>query len=187
MSFDDDFLGGLFDFDGDGKTSLEEEFLAYCLFEEECRNREKLKKEKEKDYFVDIYTPPVRENQKPPVRENRPQLPVTPLTKENYPKKKREIKFCIVNYIFWGIFLSLFPALLICAAFQTYTPGAASATVVICGGSLIFFCLLWSAVASSIKASLGSLKILEFNYRNLLSESEREKSEKEEKGTETEE
>ncbi len=31
---DDDLLGGLLDFDGDGKTSLDEEFMGYLAFEE---------------------------------------------------------------------------------------------------------------------------------------------------------
>ena len=30
----DDFFGGIFDFDGDGKTSIDEEFLAYQIYED---------------------------------------------------------------------------------------------------------------------------------------------------------
>lgn len=37
---DDDFFGGMFDFNGDGKTSLDEEFIAYKIFEESCREEE---------------------------------------------------------------------------------------------------------------------------------------------------
>ena len=33
-SKNDDFFGGMFDFNGDGKTDLGEEFLAYQIFEE---------------------------------------------------------------------------------------------------------------------------------------------------------
>ncbi len=34
--FDDDLFGGFFDLDGDGKTSLDEEFIAYdTLFDED--------------------------------------------------------------------------------------------------------------------------------------------------------
>lgn len=38
--FDDDFLGDMFDFDGDGKTSIDEEFLAYKMFEESFKDDE---------------------------------------------------------------------------------------------------------------------------------------------------
>ena len=33
-SKNDDFFGGLFDFNGDGKTTWDEKFLAYNIFEE---------------------------------------------------------------------------------------------------------------------------------------------------------
>ena len=34
MTSNNDSFGDLFDFDGDGETSLDEEFLAYKIFEE---------------------------------------------------------------------------------------------------------------------------------------------------------
>lgn len=35
----DDFMGGLFDFNGDGKTDLGEEFIAYQIFEDMTNNQ----------------------------------------------------------------------------------------------------------------------------------------------------
>ena len=34
MFNDNDFLGGLFDFDGNGKTTLDEQYVAYKIYEE---------------------------------------------------------------------------------------------------------------------------------------------------------
>lgn len=35
----DDFMGGLFDFNGDGKADLGEEFIAYQIFEDMTNNQ----------------------------------------------------------------------------------------------------------------------------------------------------
>lgn len=40
MGFLDNLFGNLFDFDGDGKTSLDEEFLAFSMFNEMNKKNE---------------------------------------------------------------------------------------------------------------------------------------------------
>jgi len=47
-----DFLGGLFDFNGDGKTDISEMFIAYKIFEESTgRYDESLDDDEDEDLF----------------------------------------------------------------------------------------------------------------------------------------
>ena len=46
----DDIFGGMFDFDGDGKTDIGEEFLAYMMFEELSKDDEKSKTDDSIDF-----------------------------------------------------------------------------------------------------------------------------------------
>lgn len=46
----DDLFGGMFDFDGDGKTDIGEEFLAYMMFEELSKDEDKSKVDNSTDY-----------------------------------------------------------------------------------------------------------------------------------------
>ncbi len=46
----DDIFGGMFDFDGDGKTDIGEEFLAYMMFEELSKDEEKTKADSSTDF-----------------------------------------------------------------------------------------------------------------------------------------
>ena len=46
----DDLFGGMFDFDGDGKTDIGEEFLAYMMFEELSKDEDKSKVDSSTDY-----------------------------------------------------------------------------------------------------------------------------------------
>ena len=54
-SKNDDILGGLFDLDGDGKTSLDEEYIAYKIFEETtCNDYGRIDADFEDDDIEDI-------------------------------------------------------------------------------------------------------------------------------------
>lgn len=39
MFNDKDFMGGMFDFDGNGKTTLDEQYVAYKIYEEKLRKK----------------------------------------------------------------------------------------------------------------------------------------------------
>ena len=49
-SKNDDLFGGMFDFDGDGKTDIGEEFLAYMMFDELSKDEEKSKDDSSTDF-----------------------------------------------------------------------------------------------------------------------------------------
>ena len=46
-----DFMGGIFDFNGDGKTDMTEEFMAYMMFEELTKK----KKQESESLYDDLF------------------------------------------------------------------------------------------------------------------------------------
>lgn len=48
---DDDLFGGLFDFNGDGKTDLDEEFIAYTMFQEMQKEEERERYSRESNTY----------------------------------------------------------------------------------------------------------------------------------------
>ena len=106
--FDDD----LFDFDGDGKTDLGEEFLAYMMFEEMQKEDDEDEDdfldldEEDEDEFYDVdgdapsfSAPPARDlPDLPPVEPEPAPAPDEPVTAEAYARRRSNIiQACLMN------------------------------------------------------------------------------------------
>lgn len=118
-SNNNDFFGGLFDFNGDGKTSIDEEFLAYKIFEE--TTKEESDDENEDDFIPTYHTAPKAAPiiTPTPVQQSKISVPET-LTKENYPQRKNALKSGILVSILTGLFLSILPIVVMWATIASY-------------------------------------------------------------------
>ena len=109
MTSNNDSFGDLFDFDGDGETSLDEEFLAYKIFEETTKEEnEDIDDEDEEieDDFIPTYhsipnsAPTATTASATPTKVSVPET----LSKENYPQRKNALKLSIFGSIITGLF-----------------------------------------------------------------------------------
>ena len=125
MASNDDFFGGFFDLDGDGKTDLGEQFLANKFFEE-------LEKEENEDdddwHTLRMSTAEQRRPSKPlPSEQPIPEQ----LTLSEYKRwKSTIINGCIVSLILCALFCIL-PSILIWAAITSYDPRNSASFLVV--------------------------------------------------------
>ena len=159
----DDFLGDLFDFDGDGQTDAGEEFLAFMMFQEA------MKEDEEEDLFdpddFSVYdgyeddfltggaaetfgsTPPAGGAAAP---ERYASTPVTPepepLTRESYQMRRRAFRKDCFRTLWRGLLLSAIPAALIYAAVSAYdsaSTASALVTAAVVGFGLFVLGAVW--------------------------------------------
>lgn len=180
MTSNNDFFGDLFDFDGDGKTSLDEEFLAYKIFEETTKEEnEDIDDEDveiEDDFIPTYHSIP---NSAPtattaPATPTKVSVPET-LSKENYPQRKNALKSSIFGSIITGLFLSFLPIVVMWAAVSGYDDKNSSYWLVFLlffGGGLVVLGVIWNAAKKSLSQDIENLHTLNENYQKLLSEDE---------------
>lgn len=133
----DDFFGGLFDFNGDGKTDLGEQFLAYQIFEQTMRDNsddEDLDDDYDDDYDdvnltddADDYLPYIPQQTSipskqasttiPPVTEPPPKELTLPEYKE---RRAAFVRECVISTVL-ALLLGVFPGVgIIYAAITSY-------------------------------------------------------------------
>lgn len=178
---DDKFFCGLFDFDGDGKTSIDEGFLAYKTFEETTKEEtddidNNDDEEAEYDFIPTYHTVP----KATPVITPTPAAPskvsaFETLTKENYPQRKRALKSSIIASVLIGLFLSIFPIVVMWATVASYDDNNSAYWFVFLlffGGGLVVLGIIWGTLIESISQDSNNLSELKENYLKLLSEDE---------------
>lgn len=173
-SNNNDFFGGLFDFNGDGKTSIDEEFLAYKIFEE--TTKEESDDENEDDFIPTYHTAPKAAPiiTPTPVQQSKISVPET-LTKENYPQRKNALKSGILVSILTGLFLSILPIVVMWATIASYDDKNSAYWLVFLlffGGGLVVLGIIWNIAIKSISEDSNNLRIMNENYQKLLSEDE---------------
>ncbi|MCQ2353490.1 MAG: hypothetical protein MJ102_00110 [Clostridia bacterium] len=186
-SKNDDFLGGLFDLDGDGKTSLDEEYIAYKIFEE--TTNEELDDDPDDDDLDDDDIEDIESDIVPtyhtvpkaaPVVKSSPSTIPTvsvpsKLTKENYPNLRNASRFSIAISIIIGLVISLIPGLVMWATVESYDDKNTAYWFVFLlffGGGLVVLGIIWSTVIKLISEECNKLHDLKENYLKLLSEEE---------------
>lgn len=117
----DDLMGDLFDFDGDGRTSLDEECLAYTIMQQ-AREEENRGSREDRN----CPPPPIRHSQgysPTPVRTSptggQPELP--PLSPSEYRRKKTGAILDLVCNLFLLCITSFLPIAGIAACFQPFS------------------------------------------------------------------
>ena len=174
-SKNDDFFGGLFDFNGDGKTSIDEEFLAYKIFEETTKE-ENGNDEIEDTSIPSYYTEPRAASviMPEPVPQSKMSGSDT-LSKENYPQRMKTQKSGILAAIIAGLFFSFVPVLIMWATIASYD-GKNNAYwfvfLLFFGGGLVVLGFIWNVAIKSIIQDCTNLRIMKANYQKLLSEDE---------------
>lgn len=167
-----DLFGGMFDFNGDGKTTLDEEYLAYKIFEETTKEDNKTD-----DDYTPTFHSPTRKNPiiTPPITTQKVNI-ADNLSKENYPQRKKALKSSIVVSIITGLFLSILPIALMWATIASYDDKNSAYWFVFLlffGGGLVVLGIIWSTAGKSISQDSSNLRTLKENYLNLLSDEER--------------
>ena len=156
----DDLFGGMFDFNGDGKTDIGEEWIAFNIFQE-CMKDEN----EQSDSPMPIHT-----NRKRPVREinHVTVIPEKP-TDEEYSKLRKSIK--------GDYFITIIAAIVICfpagaflvAAIKTYDANNSASGFLVAlfvGILLAVVCGVIIAIKNDFKYHNDRLRLLERNYRN---------------------
>lgn len=169
-----DFFGGMFDFNGDGKTTIDEEFLAYKMFEE--------MKGKKSSSTGGSYRPARRSAPQPkpyiPAAPVRPPKASSfePLTKENYRQRRGSLWLSIIVFVLIGLVLSIIPLVIIWAPIASYEPNpyyndSYSSLIVF----LIFLAVglgilkaIWGDFFASIRQDFKDLRKLKAEYKSLL-------------------
>lgn len=181
-SKNDDFFGGLFDFNGDGKTTWGEKFLAYKIFEEttkeECDDIDNDDNDYEiEDDFIPTYhatpksAPVVAPSSVPQPKASTPE----PLSKENYPQRKKALESSIHASIRTGLLLSPIPIVVMGAtidSFDAYNSSDVFASILFFGVGLVVLGIIWVCAICSISQNWKDLHILKENYQKLLPEDE---------------
>lgn len=176
MSSDNnDSFGGMFDFNGDGKTTFDEEMLAYHIFEESMKD----------SGGTGCGYRPIRRSAPQP-KPYVPASPVVPpkastfepLTRENYHQRRGSLWLSIIVSVLIGLVLSIIPIVIIWAPIASYEPNpyyndSYSSLIVF----LIFLTIglgilkaIWEAFFASIRQDFEDLRRLKQNYKKLLSE-----------------
>ena len=155
-----DLFGGMFDFNGDGKTDIGEEWIAFNIFQE-CM----------KDENEQSGSPaPIHTFKKRPVREinHVTVIPKAP-TDEEYSKLRKSIK--------GDYFITIIAAIIICfpafgflvAAIKTYDVNNSASDFLVALFAvilLVVICGVIIAIIKDFKYHNERLRILEQNYRS---------------------
>ena len=193
-SNNNDLFGGLFDFNGDGKTDIGEEFLAYKIFEE-CTKEDK-DTERDVDFDFDDYEGPEDDDlssddldiplsplghssntntqslQSQPLPKDVPNsekaIPTEMTLSEYKAVRKRFLGDCIFSLIV-GLIMCFLPVLVIWAAFKSYdeknsASGFVIAVILIVG--IVVIGAIIKAISSQISPSWTRLKLSKMAYIN---------------------
>ena len=183
-SKNNDLFGGMFDFNGDGKTSIDEEYLAYKIFEESTnKDNDDVDEDDDYGYGYDTdddvptyHSAPKTTQVVTPRHSSKPEVYIPePLSKENYSGRKSEVKARIVFSVIGGMLLSVLPVLIMWAAIasvEEVTGAGILASFIFLIGGLIFLGYIWHNTSVIISGRYGELKSLNENYIKLLSEEE---------------
>lgn len=182
MSYkNDDFLGGLFDFNGDGKTSIDEEFLAYKIFEETTKEENDDIDNDDDDEIENDFIPTYHAVPKTnpvitstPIQQSKISVPET-LSKENYPQRRKALKSSIFISIITGLLLSFLPIAVMWATIASYDDKNSAYWLVFLlffGGGLVVLGIIWNIAIKSINQDSKNLNTMKENYQKLLSKDE---------------
>ena len=204
MSKDNDFFDSLFDLDGDGKTTPDEEFLSFMAFNEIMKDEEEddddfdydsdLDSELEldefdsSDHFETSYSLQSVTDGKPsgqsydstPVQLQESQAQSMPktLTLQEYRKRRNGLIIVALFAIIAGALFSIIPCALLWAAVKTCDDGDSASVIVfliIGGGSLLAILFIFSVVISAISSVLNDIRKFKDIYINSLTAKETER------------
>lgn len=159
-SKNDDFFGGMFDFNGDGKTDLGEQFIAYKIFEE-------VTKEENPD-SVDSddtgFTPRRTTSYRPAARTAKPLPSMQPIPEHLSFAEYKSRRNAFIGEVFLSLLvaavLCFIPGVIVWAAISSYdAKNSASGfvvTIFVIGGLVVAGIILYAA-ASSISGSYKHL------------------------------
>ena len=135
MSKDNDFFDSLFDLDGDGKTTPDEEFISFMIMDQ-------VMKSSEHDYS------PTPKKRREPLPKIEPKVPE--VITESYIKSREKglISSYFIGFIVAVVF-SIIPALFAWAAFATPDVGAL-ARIIIGVPAIVILFVVWSAAFSGV-------------------------------------
>jgi len=179
-SKNDDFFGGMFDFNGDGKTTIDEEFLAFKIFEESTKNedeeKDEFEDELEDEFSDDDYVAPIKLSTvtTPPFVPQKAKMPET-LSRENYSQRKSSLKSNIIFNIIAGLAMSLIPIAVMWATIKAYDEKNSAYWLVFLlffGGGLVILGIIWSIAGKAIGKSFSDLNVMKDNYKKLLTNDE---------------
>lgn len=144
----DDFFGGLFDFNGDGKTDLAEQFVAFKILED-------IEKEESDEEDDDSYVPRTTLGDRLRIaRENNPPQDEKPipdcLTHAEYKQWKHTlISGCVLSVFLYAVFCVL-PGLFVYAALSVFDARESASvlvsTVIALIGIVLIVCIFIAAV-----------------------------------------
>ena len=152
----DDFFGGMFDFSGDGKTDLGEQFIAYKIFEEVTKEDDP-----DSDDSDDIgFTPKRATSYRQPVRPSKPLPSMQPIPEHisftDYKNRRHAFMGEVFLSILVAAVLCFIPGVIVWAAISSYdAKNSASGfvvTVFVIAGLVVAGIILYAA-ASSISGS----------------------------------
>lgn len=156
----DDFFGGMFDFNGDGKTDLGEQFIAYKIFEEVTKEDNQ-----DSDDSDDIgFTPRRTTNYHPAARPVKPLPSMQPIPEHlsfaDYKNRRHAFMGEVFLSILVAAVLCSIPGVIVWAAISSYdSKNSASGfvvTVFVIAGLVVAGIILYAA-ASSISGSYKHL------------------------------
>lgn len=153
----DDFWGGMFDFNGDGKTTWDEEMLGLAIIEDD------IKRSKENSSLQPVY--------KPKKTRTLPEIKPVPevVDDSNYQYIRNEYRTeCVCAII--ALIIMLIPAVIILwAVYSTYDPNNSASdfiTIVFTVAGLIYGGVLIHTTGKSINTSMENLAKTKERYLN---------------------
>lgn len=151
----DDFWGGMFDFNGDGKTTWDEEMIGFAIIEDDIeRSKENLSSQ-----------PVYKSKRKRTLPEIKPVPEV--VDDSNYRHIRNEYKTeCVCAVV--ALIIMLVPAVIILwAVYSTYDPNNSASdliTIVFTVAGFLYGGVLIHTTGKSIKTSLDNLDIAKERY-----------------------
>lgn len=155
-----DIWGDFFDFNGDGKTDITEEWIAFQIMQECCKDDDS-----PKTYTPKKKSPPVTYKDLPRIK----QIPEV-VDDSNYKSLRSDMKIEIVSAIVTFILVMMPISVLFYAGIAAYDEKNSAAWLVtllisgfaaICGGITIY------EVGRSIRQAWNNLKLIKANYQNV--------------------
>lgn len=167
MSKHDDLFGGFFDFNGDGKTSLDEEWIAYKIIEDAS------KKNKEKNSYSFPKEPRYASHKRAEPIPDDVQLATVSETpdKEQYKKEKKQYRSGVWIALIVCMVMMVFTIVVMYAAIASYdTRNSASGfvvTVFVLAGLVVIGVIIYAAY-QSIRMDVLKLRRLKSNYEKTI-------------------
>ena len=152
----DDFFSGFFDFDGNGKTTIDEEWIAYQILEDidkETKKEDETRDYKKHDNSYGSYDYYGSQTNDPKTKtDNIPAaIPYIPDVSsfEKYKANRKIYTRGLVQNIVFGIFLELIPIMIIVAAFVQLADkgGVGAICILLVGGVQVYFIRLFFKMA----------------------------------------